>query len=175
MTTWMTRQEAAEYLKLSKPTIDRMVRTGKLRKYRAGQRGVRFLKSDLDAAIQGAGINQPPLKDGTPRGNWNAVFNFKCDHGHVEVAAQELGLTFDDTLDLMARCSHKEWHWDDRVQLMYCAECQMSNHLAYSLGVVVDMPCGHSGKPEWSGQDFSFHFWRTDNGFVCREQHGDQG
>jgi excisionase family DNA binding protein len=51
--TYMTREEAAEYLKVSAATLDRYVRQGKLRRLRlAGTRTARFKKGDLDALVE---------------------------------------------------------------------------------------------------------------------------
>lgn len=52
MTSWMTRQEAAAYLRVSVATIDRYVRVGELTKHHlAGTRSVRFTKDELDALV----------------------------------------------------------------------------------------------------------------------------
>lgn len=50
--TYFTRDEAADYMRVSVVTIDRFAREGKLtRHYLAGTRSVRFLKEDLDALV----------------------------------------------------------------------------------------------------------------------------
>lgn len=49
---WLTRLEAAEYLRVSVDTLDRWVKAGKLRRYRAASgTGRRFRRADLDAAL----------------------------------------------------------------------------------------------------------------------------
>lgn len=48
---WMTREEAAEYLRCSVPTIDRYARSGLLPKHRLG-RAVLFKKEELDALVE---------------------------------------------------------------------------------------------------------------------------
>jgi len=48
---WLTIQEAAEYLKLSVPTIRKYIRLGKLSHYRHG-RIVRLKRRDLDSFLQ---------------------------------------------------------------------------------------------------------------------------
>jgi excisionase family DNA binding protein len=47
-----TMQEAAEYLKTTRQTIFKMIKTGKLRGNKIG-RGYRFLQEDLDKLIRG--------------------------------------------------------------------------------------------------------------------------
>ena len=50
---WMTVEEAAGYLRLSRRTIYKMVQDGRLPAYRIGtQRHRRFRKDDLDNALQ---------------------------------------------------------------------------------------------------------------------------
>lgn len=45
-----TRQEACEFLKLSLPTLDTLIRTGRLKSYKIG-RQVRINWSDLDSYV----------------------------------------------------------------------------------------------------------------------------
>lgn len=50
---WMNRQEAAEYLRISPPSLDRWMREGRVKFYKAaGQRSVRFRRDDLDAVME---------------------------------------------------------------------------------------------------------------------------
>lgn len=52
MHTVFTRAQAAEYLQISERTLDtKLVKTGKIRKFLAGDRTVRFLKTDIDKFI----------------------------------------------------------------------------------------------------------------------------
>lgn len=52
-TPWMTREEAATYLRVSTSTLDRYVREGKLARHRlAGTRSARFHKEELDALVE---------------------------------------------------------------------------------------------------------------------------
>jgi excisionase family DNA binding protein len=48
----LTMQEAAEYLKTTRQTIFKMIKSGKLRGNKIG-RGYRFLQEDLDKLIRG--------------------------------------------------------------------------------------------------------------------------
>jgi excisionase family DNA binding protein len=49
---WMTREEAAEYLRVSPFTLDRWVRQGRLQRHRIdGLRSARFRQSELDALV----------------------------------------------------------------------------------------------------------------------------
>jgi excisionase family DNA binding protein len=53
MAEWLTPKEAADYLKVSIPTINRWCRQRGLRYYgTGGQHGRRFLRDDLDAFIR---------------------------------------------------------------------------------------------------------------------------
>lgn len=50
---YLTRQEAAEYLRISVASLDRYVRQGKLPRHRlAGTRTARFIKEELDALVE---------------------------------------------------------------------------------------------------------------------------
>jgi excisionase family DNA binding protein len=50
---WMSKQEAADYLRISLPSLDRWMREGRVRFYKAGgQQSVRFHISDLDAVMR---------------------------------------------------------------------------------------------------------------------------
>jgi excisionase family DNA binding protein len=61
MDTWMTRAEAAKYLRVSLPTLDRHAAAGRITKYKApGGRAVRFLREELD------GLLAPQPKDEDP-------------------------------------------------------------------------------------------------------------
>lgn len=52
MLSVLTRTEAAEYLRISPRTLDtKLVKTGKIRKFLAGDRTVRFLQVDIDKFI----------------------------------------------------------------------------------------------------------------------------
>lgn len=52
ITAWMTRQEAADHLRVSVDTIDRYARDGKVTKYNvAGTRSVRYKTAELDALL----------------------------------------------------------------------------------------------------------------------------
>lgn len=54
-TRWMTRDEVAEYLRISKPTVDRWAKSGRLTKHSVpGTRAVRFDRAEVDAANQPA-------------------------------------------------------------------------------------------------------------------------
>jgi excisionase family DNA binding protein len=48
---WLTRQEAAAYLRVCPETLDTMVKAGCLRAHRAGSRILRFRREDLDQAL----------------------------------------------------------------------------------------------------------------------------
>jgi excisionase family DNA binding protein len=53
---WFTVGEAAEYLRLSKPSIYRLVSQGTLRAYTIGETGVRrFRREDLEAVLHPEG------------------------------------------------------------------------------------------------------------------------
>lgn len=50
-TRWMTRDEVAAYLRISKPTVDRWAKAGRLIKHTVpGTRAVRFDRAEVDAA-----------------------------------------------------------------------------------------------------------------------------
>ena len=49
-TGYLTQQEAAEYLRVSKPTIIEMSKRGIIKTYRLG-RSCRYIKTDLDEAL----------------------------------------------------------------------------------------------------------------------------
>ena len=51
MTEWLTISEAADYLKVSKPTIFRWMRTGRLSFYKFGK-STRFKREQLDLVAQ---------------------------------------------------------------------------------------------------------------------------
>ncbi len=52
MLSVLTRTEAAEYLRISPRTLDtKLVKTGKIRKFLAGDRTVRFLQVDIDPKL----------------------------------------------------------------------------------------------------------------------------
>jgi excisionase family DNA binding protein len=52
MTVWMTRREAAAYLKISVRTLDAWRRAGRVRPHKVeGLRTVRYSQQDLDAAL----------------------------------------------------------------------------------------------------------------------------
>ncbi len=48
---WMTVEEVAQYLKVSKTTVYRWTEEGKLKKYKAG-RGNRYKKIDIDQYME---------------------------------------------------------------------------------------------------------------------------
>jgi excisionase family DNA binding protein len=56
MITWMTKREAAEHMRVSTKTIDRLVRDGKLTKFpvAGSSRAVRFRRDDLDKLLLAA-------------------------------------------------------------------------------------------------------------------------
>ena len=49
--TWLTRAEAARYLRVSKATLDRLAREHGLRHYLGDTRSVRFRRDQLDALL----------------------------------------------------------------------------------------------------------------------------
>lgn len=49
---WLTADEAAEYLQVTRRTLDRYREAGLLAAYRVGPRAVRFRAADLDALAQ---------------------------------------------------------------------------------------------------------------------------
>lgn len=54
-TKWLTREEAAQRLRVSPHTVDRYARDGKLMKHKvAGTQSVRFLAEEVDALVQPA-------------------------------------------------------------------------------------------------------------------------
>ncbi len=53
VSTWLTRDEAAEYARVSVGTIDRWAREAKITKYSvAGTRSVRYKTSEIDAMMK---------------------------------------------------------------------------------------------------------------------------
>lgn len=63
-TTWMTRKEAAEYLRVSLPTIDRYAASGRLTKHTVpGGRAVRFKVTELDALLKPAEGGEPDAEE----------------------------------------------------------------------------------------------------------------
>lgn len=61
MPTWMTIQEAANYLRVSKKTVYRYIEQGRLKFYTMPSGRKRFKQSDLDALLQkGAEGHTPP-------------------------------------------------------------------------------------------------------------------
>lgn len=55
-TSWLTKLEAAEYLRVRPRTIDRWVAEGRLTRYKLkGLQSVRFDRAELDRMIQPAG------------------------------------------------------------------------------------------------------------------------
>ena len=46
--SWLTMQEAADYLKVHRDTIKRYIRLGKLKAHKPGGRLVRICRSDLE-------------------------------------------------------------------------------------------------------------------------------
>ena len=50
---WLTRAEAAEYLRVGTRTLDRWVAAGQLPAYRKGQRMTRFRREELDDFMMG--------------------------------------------------------------------------------------------------------------------------
>jgi excisionase family DNA binding protein len=52
-TVWLTREEAADRLRVSPRTVDRYATEGKLAKHKlAGTQSVRFRAADVDALVQ---------------------------------------------------------------------------------------------------------------------------
>jgi excisionase family DNA binding protein len=49
---WLTADEAAEYLQVTRRTLDRYRTEGRIPAYRVGPRAVRFKRADLDALAQ---------------------------------------------------------------------------------------------------------------------------
>ena len=53
---WLTKAEAAAYMRVEPRTIDRWVRAGRLTRHRVqGVQSVRFARAELDALVQPAG------------------------------------------------------------------------------------------------------------------------
>ena len=50
---WYTRDEAAEYLRVSTRTLDRWIASGRLRAYRQSRKLVRLRREDLDDFMMG--------------------------------------------------------------------------------------------------------------------------
>lgn len=50
---WLTRREAAEYLRVSLRTLDRWIGSGKLPAHRKSRRLVRLRRTDLDDFMMG--------------------------------------------------------------------------------------------------------------------------
>jgi excisionase family DNA binding protein len=69
MPDWLTLDEAAAYLKVSKPTLYRYCESGALRFYKLAGTGYRrFIKEDLDALMEpGQSGDSPPTKEGAKR------------------------------------------------------------------------------------------------------------
>lgn len=53
---WMTVDEVAQYLKVSKQTIYRWTDAGKLKKYKAGRYN-RYKKSEIDQVMESGGLD----------------------------------------------------------------------------------------------------------------------
>lgn len=57
MSPWLTRAEAASYLRISTATVDRLASSGKITRHRiagvpaGGNRSVRFRREELDALL----------------------------------------------------------------------------------------------------------------------------
>lgn len=57
---WLTRTEAAAYLRISPLTFDRWLRERRVKRYKvAGQQSIRFLRSDLDALMTPVEEDEP--------------------------------------------------------------------------------------------------------------------
>lgn len=53
MTDWLTRKEAQEYLRISQPSLWRLVAAGRLKSYSIeGLVGKRYRREDLDALLR---------------------------------------------------------------------------------------------------------------------------
>lgn len=48
-----TKSETAQYLRITKPTLDKLVRDGRIKKTKLSDRRVGFLESDIDAFLKG--------------------------------------------------------------------------------------------------------------------------
>lgn len=55
--SWFTKEEAAEYLRVSTRTLDRWVAGGRLHAYRKSRKLIRFRREDLDAFMTGEEAN----------------------------------------------------------------------------------------------------------------------
>lgn len=67
----MTRQEAAEHLRVTTKTIDRWVRDGKLTRYTiSGLRSVRFKTSELDGLLEPEGAPVQAEQEAPDRSAW---------------------------------------------------------------------------------------------------------
>ena len=67
MTTWLTLEEAAEYLKMGRSTLYRLAREGQMPAHKRG-RVWRFDAAELDAWMKegGEGAESPPKPSGEP-------------------------------------------------------------------------------------------------------------
>ncbi len=144
MTTWLTRAEAAAYLKVSLPTLDRMARDGRIKRHRFGSRGVRFLLEALDLyLLENKEDADKPNRVLTPLG-WDLVLH------ELEDIAGRLGVRLcTEALALIDSCAHRNWLIGDRG---VCAKCQVSSTLAEMLGQEADLACGHHirSSVDWS-------------------------
>lgn len=48
---WLTIAETCNYLKVTRATVYRWIRNGRLRSYRLGERGTRLRRADVDAML----------------------------------------------------------------------------------------------------------------------------
>lgn len=63
--SWMTLDEAAEYLRVTRSTLYRWMKASKLRSYKLGDRAVRVKRKDLDALLRPV-----PLPERKPPDAW---------------------------------------------------------------------------------------------------------
>lgn len=94
MTTWLTRTEAAEHLRVTPSTIDRWARQGLVTRHRltGTARGVRYKREELDALLQPVSADEdddqgdlswatvPPTSDNRKCQGKSAGYCRDCDH-----------------------------------------------------------------------------------------------
>lgn len=150
MITWMTRQEAADHLRVSVDTIDRYARDSKIKKYTvAGTRSIRFKVTELDALL--APEEETACKDFTTD-QWLVALHLG------EVAANvgdEKWLRFGKLLG----CEHASFEVnagdgpDGFVHWASCADCGATAEDLRLLDMPILMPCGVQVHPgEMTGQ-----------------------
>lgn len=66
--TWMTLDEAATHLRVTRATLYRWIKAGQLHSYRLGARSVRLKREEIDRLVRAV-----PLPGGKPADEWAAL------------------------------------------------------------------------------------------------------